>query len=212
MKTSQKIVIAAVIAMIALIPSVLVCESADAATNFDHGDIAVTKAFDDMSGGTVSVPVTNKTDAVLHVTVTIKDVSGKNTYSSSNFEIPANNTSDCALSWNFGSSGDKRINISVSDGTNTESFQRTISVSHSIWKDPITYIAIVVAVIIIAILIFVKMRATSDAKAKSMKGKKEEKIFTKMAEEKKNAKVTAPKTQNVTAEKKIYEGSKRGRK
>lgn len=212
MKGMNKIITAALVLTLALVPFIVLEDGSDAANAFDCNGMEVTKAFDDMSGGTIMVPVENKTDSAITVTVTVKDVSSSKVYAEGEFEIPANDKTECKFSWNFGSSGDHRIFISVTDGKETVSFERTIGVSHSIWKDPVTYIAIVVAIIVIAIMIFVKMRSTSDAKAKAMKGKKEEKIFTKMAEEKKGAKEESKPSTPVSLEKKTYDGSKRSRR
>lgn len=212
MRGMNKIITAALVLTLALVPFIALEDGSDAANAFDCNGMEVTKAFDDMSGGTIMVPVENKTDSAITVTVTVKDVSSSKVYAEGEFEIPANDKTECKFSWNFGSSGDHRISISVTDGKETVSFERTIGVSHSIWKDPVTYIAIVVAIIVIAIMIFVKMRSTSDAKAKAMKGKKEEKIFTKMAEEKKGAKEESKPSTPVSLEKKTYDGSKRSRR
>lgn len=212
MKNVNKIITLALVLTLALVPFIVLSDGSDAASDFSCGDMEVTKSFDDMSGGTIMIPVTDKTGKESTITITVKDVSSKKVYDEETFTIPASETVECKLSWNFGSSGDKRVSISVSNGNVTESFERTISVNHSIWKDPVTYIAIVVAIIIIAIMIFVKMRSNGDAKAKEMKGKKEEKIFTKMAEEKKGAKAESKPSAPVSLEKKTYDGSKRSRR
>lgn len=212
MRDINKIITMVMVLTLALVPFIVLDDGSDAASDFNCGEMKITKSFDDMSGGTIMVPVENKTNDLMTVTITVKDTSSKKLYAGDKFEITANGETECKLSWNFGSSGDKRISVSVSNGSETETFERTISVEHSIWKDPVTYIAIVVAIIIIAIMIFIKMRSNTDAKAKEMKGKKEEKIFTKMAEEKKNSKVESKPSNPVSLEKKTYDGSKRNRR
>lgn len=207
----NKIITMAFVLALALVPFIVLDEGSDAAY-YECDDMEITKAFDDMSGGTITVPI-HDAESDITVTITVKDTSTKKVYAEKEFDIPAEVRTDCQLSWNFGSSGDHRVSVTVTSGSDITTFERTISVSHSIWKDPITYIAIIVAIIVIAIMIFVKMRSTSDAKAKAMKGKKEEKIFTKMAEEKKNnAKAESKPSAPVSLEKKTYDGSKRNKR
>ena len=113
---------------------------------------------------------------------------------------------DVELSWKFSSSGTKYVDVLAYDAATDEPIENAllnensvqIEVSHSIWKNSVTYIVIALIVIIVIIVIVLYIRSTKKTKADTTMS---DKTFTKLHNEKVGKKSTA------TAQKKEYKSS-----
>ena len=147
----------------------------------------VTKTFNNLDGGTLTVTFQRmSTESVIEVKITSTD--GKSVYvDEKDVKIPAISGSDRefkkGFSFKLGGSGAVKI-IALENGVETGFINTTIEVEQSIWTNPLVWVAVVIAIIAIAILAFMRYRHVTDAKKDNPK----EKIFTKMAEEKKKKK------------------------
>ncbi len=171
----KKIAAIAFILMLTLIPISLCI--ADGCTDADTGYKYISKAegggFTDMSDGTVTLTFRSPGE----YTVRIIEGTDGHDYVNQKVTVEADKLVR-GFSFRIGSQGDHNLTIYVND---YKEANISVGVAHSIWKDPGVYIVIVIAVIAIIIIAFMKYRSVNDAKKDFPK----EKVFTKMAEEKK---------------------------
>jgi hypothetical protein len=215
MSKFNKILVLAIVLSLAIIPLAL-SDSSDAKVDFSQ-ETQVTQSFNDMSAGKITVYLQNDSDVAKIVTVTATNYEdGEQLAKAENVSIPAkdgdiNGTTECVLTFSFGSSGERYVIVTIDDGETVVEDSLNINVSHSIWKDSTTYIAIIVVIIIIGIAVFLKMRGLPGSK----KGNDtSEKTFTTMDEEKKARKSGKNKenTEIIPIEKQTYnKGSKQGK-
>ncbi|MFA6710697.1 MAG: hypothetical protein WCR24_05635 [Candidatus Methanomethylophilaceae archaeon] len=215
MSKFNKILVLAIVLSMAIVPLAL-SGSSDAKVDFSQ-ETQITQSFDDMNAGKITVYLQNDGDTAKTVTVTVVNYEdGKQLAIAENVSVPAksgdvNGTTDCVLSFSFGSSGERYVIVSVYDGDTVVTDSLNIEVSHSIWKDSTTYIVIIVVIIIIAIAIFLKMRGLPGSKKESDTS---EKTFTTMDDERKSKKNSRDKesVETTPVEKQIYnKNSKQGK-
>ena len=212
MSKFNKILVLAIVLSLAIIPLAL-SDSSDAKVDFSQ-ETQVTQSFNDMSAGKITVYLQNDSDTAKTVTVTVINYEdGKQLAIAENVSVPAksgdvNGTTNCVLSFSFGSSGERYVTVSIDDGNTVVTDSLNIEVSHSIWKDSTTYIAIIVVIIIIAIAVFLKMRGLPGSKKEDDTS---EKTFTAMDDKKKARKSGKNKESIETApvEKQTYDKNSR---
>ena len=187
---------------VAIVPFIAADDS-DAAVTRDGQ--CTTSGFTDYDKGTLTITLKNTDDTAVTVTVKVYEFGDHdNVLDDTTAEIPANSEgSEVKLSWGYGSSGTKYVDVYVydSDGNKISTACEdcvAIEVSHSIWKNSVTYIVIAIIIIAIIVAIILYIRSTKKTKADSTMA---DKTFTKMHNEKVARKSTA------TAEKKEYKSS-----
>lgn len=208
MSKSLKMLALAMVLAMALAPLAF-ADGSDAKLTFSQ-DAEVTGGFNDMSAGTVTVHLANKGEEPMKVTVVVWNYTRDDQLASEEAVVPAHTpgpegedpvpgTTECKLSFSFGSAGTKYVKIDVlgSDGEPIEGLSNdlTIEVAHSLWKDATTYVIIVVVVLAVGIALWLKLRGTPRAD-------KGAKTFTELEEERKARK--AGKKPAKVAEKKTY--------
>lgn len=205
----KKTITALLIVMLALIPLSLMAESSDA---YQYNSYEVTRGFSDIGDGEISVYITNGTSAPVTVNIKITSTDGSRTYATKEFTIPANVTREnvkesgnhATLSFSAGGSGHKQMNLYIDDSKVTVI---DINSEHSIWAEWTTYLVIIIAIIVVVVIVWMKVRSNSDKKAKEIGN---EKVFTKMEEERRAKRISSePAPEPKKAEKKTYQGSKR---
>ena len=204
----KKIVPALMIVMLALVPFALFAEDSEASAYYGY---EVTRGFTDVGDGSIAVYITNGTSSPDTVTIRVTSTDGEKEYDSVEFTIPANVTREnvkddgnhAVLSFSAGSAGHKQMNLYVDD---TKVAVIDIESEHSIWGDWTTYLVIIIAVIVVIVIVWMRMRAASDKKSKEIGN---EKVFTRMEEERKAKKAAAPAPEVKKAEKRTYQDSKR---
>ena len=197
MKSVYKAVAVAFVFALMLVPAVAITcgEASDATTVTINDTPQVTSSFSDNNAGTVKVIVNNKDTVAQTVTVKIlyyTDYIDKigSPLSDKTVEVAAGSSAEVYLTFSFTSRGDKDLTAVAYDSSGTELDHNNFSlnVSHSIWKDPVTYIVIVLVALVIIIIIALKIRSSGVGK----KGKKADPnapTFTQMEEEKQAKKV-----------------------
>lgn len=164
-------------------------------SNGDSGkyilDCKTTKGFDDLNDGTITITFQRYSDEK-ELNIKITSMDGASTYIDSTFKLPAKTADaekfDKSFSFRLGA-GDTVVKIAVYEGGVEEEYiTHSIHVERSVWKNPAIWVAIILAVIAVAILGFMRYRHVTDSKKSNSK----EKVFTKMAEEKKRQKQGLP--------------------
>ena len=206
MRTTGKIITIMTILALTMLPVVGIglSDGSDAQVSFD-GNPCVTGYFSDMNDGTVTVKLMNDSDEEVKVVIKIVNYNNEDdVYSTKEVTIPAkedeiNGTVDCSLSWRLSNSGTEYVKVIVTtDGADPICNTLEISVSHSIWKDPITYVVIVVIIIVIIIAVWLRLRSKDSLKKSKDPNAK---TFTQMHDEKNSSKAAK---NDVSAEKKNY--------
>lgn len=165
--------------------------------------------FTDNDAGTLKVTlINNATDAVEIKLMVYETGNHDNVYATKTVTVPGKDTDEgklaVDLSWKFGSSGTKYVDVWAYDSTDTlidnpllNESSVQIDVSHSIWKNSVTYVVIVVIAIIVIIVLVMYIRSTKKTKADTTMS---DRTFTKLHNEKVGKKAAA-------AEKKEYKSS-----
>jgi len=177
MRTYSKIIAIAFVLMMIAVPVLAIGSSSEGDVGVDSKNVNIHN-FDDFGGGSIEVPITGGTSGQEY-TVSVKNEAGDKEYDSTKVTAGTDGTATAKLSWNFGSSGDKTVCIYI-DGKLADGGVHIYS-SHSMWKDPVTYVAIVVVIILIIVAVYVKMRGLPGKK----KDKKKDKTFAQIEAERK---------------------------
>ena len=204
MRTIYKLFAVLAVLAIALIP-IVAAEESDATVK--RVGQCETSGFTDYDKGTLRITLNNDETTPVNVIVKVYDFADQSvTRADKVAELAANDNTVVSLSWGYGSSGVKQVDVyvyaydveseTIGDVLAQENCVE-IDVSHSIWKNSVTYIVIVVIIIVIIIAIILFIRSGKKTKADSTMA---DKTFTKMHREK-----TAKKS--ATAEKKEYTSS-----
>ena len=150
-----------------------IADDADAA-GVSFGDKEVTYGgFTDMDDGKLTVYVSNDGTAACKVKVVVKDYSSGNVEGSSTADVPAGAVNQAiSVSFGYGSDGYEYVKAYLYDVTSgTETLIGAcgpfeIEVEHSIWKDWVTYLVVVLIVIAIIIIAYFYIRGAPDRAAK----------------------------------------------
>ena len=157
--------------------------------------------FTDYDAGKIYVTLVNDSTTEMKVKLVAYETGDHDhVYASTDLlTVPGTGTDDGKLyvqmSWKFGSSGTKYVDVVAYDENdaaiddsllNESSIQ--IEVSHSIWKNSVTYIVIAVIIIIVIIVIILYIRSSKKTKADTTMA---DKTFTKMHNEKMGRKTAA---------------------
>ena len=204
MKTVYKLFAVLAVLAIALIPFAA-AEGSDATVK--RVGQCETSGFTDYDRGTLKITLNNDDTSAVSVIVKVYDFQDHSvTRADKVSELAANSDTTVSLSWGYGSDGVKQVDVYVyAYDTETQTIGDVlaqencveIDVSHSIWKNSVTYIVIVVIIIVAIIAIILFIRSGRKTKADTTMA---DKTFTKMHREK-----TAKKS--ATAEKKEYTSS-----
>lgn len=212
---NKKILIVVALAMAMVFPFAGVMDS-------DEGDSAPVSSslmiltsgmtsggFDNRTAGHLDVPIINNNakDAEVRVYVTYQN--GTDELASVTISAPGNGTVTVAsLSFMIGSSGDKYLTVhgesltadvefvTNSSGDPLNYANVSINVSHSIWSNWTTYIAIILIVVLVAVAFYIRGR-TIPKKERAM-------TFTEMEQQEKSRRSTraAPETRTTTERRK----------
>ena len=200
MKTIYKLFAVLAVLAIALVP-IIAAEDSDAAVK-RVGQCEVS-GFTDYDRGTLKITLNNDDVSAVNVKVRVYDFGDHDTIrAETDSELAANSDTTVSLSWGYGSSGTKYVDVYVYDSNDdtvvlAQENCVEIDVSHSIWKNSVTYIVIVVIIIIVVIAIILFIRSGKKTRADSTMA---DRTFTKMHRER-----TAKKS--ATAQKKEYTSS-----
>lgn len=156
----------------------------------------VTSNFSDNNSGTVKVVVKNNDTEAREVTVKIFyygdyiDKSGSS-LADKTVEIPAGESMDVYLTFSITSRGDKDLTAVAYDQEGNEYSHNNFSlnVEHSIWKNPITYVVIVLVALVIIVVIALKLRSSGVGRKGSKKADPSQPTFTQIEEERQAKKV-----------------------
>ena len=198
MKTSIKLL--AVIAVLALAIIPLVAVDGSDADVIRNGQWEAS-GFTDYDAGRIKVTLVNDSSTEMKVKLVACEVGNHdNVYDSTDLlTVPGTGTDGgklaVELSWKFGSSGTKYVDVIAYDENDTlidnpllNENNVEIEVTHSIWKNSVTYIVIAVIIIIVVIVIVMYIRSSKKTKADTTMA---DKTFTKMHNEKKGKKAAA---------------------
>ena len=204
MKTSIKLLTVIAVLALAVIPLVAVDGSdADVIRNGQWE----ASGFTDYDAGRIRVTLINdSTEAMEIKLVACETGDHDNVYDTKTVTVPGTDTDGgrlaVELSWKFGSSGTKYVDVIAFDPATDKEITKeqmasiqllnennvTIEVTHSIWKNSVTYIVIAVIIIIVVIVIIMYIRSSKKTKADTTMA---DKTFTKMHNEKMGRKTAA---------------------
>ena len=201
MKTSIKLLAVIAVLALAVIPLVAVDGSdADVKRNGQWE----ASGFTDYDAGRIKVTLVNDSSEAKDIKlVACEPGNHDNVYATKTVTVPGTGTDDgkiaVELSWKFGSSGTKYVDV-IAYNENDEPIGNPlldensvqIEVTHSIWKNSVTYIVIAVIVIIVVIVIIMYIRSAKKTKADTTMA---DRTFTKMHNEKKGKSAAAQKTE-----------------
>ena len=162
-----------------------------------------TSGFTDYDSGTLKITLNNDGGEAVKVIVKVYEFNNhSNTLAQKEAELTAGENTVVSLGWGYGSEGKKYVDVfvyDVNDETTPIAQENSveIDVTHSIWKNSVTYIVIVIIVIVVIIAIIMFIRSGKKTKSDTTMA---DKTFTKMHREKTAKKASA-------AEKKEYTSS-----
>lgn len=183
----DKVMFAITIVSICTMFMATVATDVEAAKDIRFGDTAISYGgFSDMDSGYVDVYVTNEDTANDYVVkVQAEDLKEHeddppDVRSSETATIPAGETVMITLRFGYDSSGLKYVNIAlyeVESGEGEESTETLldtygpleINVSHSIWKDWVTYVIVVVIIIAAVVVAYFYFRGAPERAARAEK-------------------------------------------
>ena len=185
MKNVYKLFAVLAVLAIALVP-VFAAEDSDAAVT-RKGQCEVS-GFTDNDSGTLKITLNNSDVSAVNVKVRVYDLGYKDTdhlRAETDAELTADSDTVVSLSWKYGSEGTNYVDVYVynAEDDNTPIAQENsveINVSHSIWKNALTYIVIVLVIIVIIVAIVLYIRSGKKTKADSTMA---DKTFTKLHRE-----------------------------
>ena len=207
MKTAYKLFAVLAVLAIALMPLIAAAEESDATVN--RVGQCQTSGFTDYDKGTLKITLSNDDSTDVDVKVRVYDfgyTDKDHLRAEKDATLEAAGNTVVSLSWGYGSSGTKQVDVYVYafDSESSEIGEILtkencveINVSHSIWKNSVTYIVIVLIIIVAIVAIILFIRSGKKTKADTTMA---DKTFTKMHRER-----TAKKT--ASAEKKEYTSS-----
>jgi hypothetical protein len=207
MKAYSKLLAIVAVLALAIIP-LLAVDGADATVNrqgqWDYS------GFTDNDSGRLKVTLVNDAPDAVEIKLMVYETGNHdNVYTTKTVTVPANteNNGELAveLSWKFGSSGTKYVDVWAYNTTDDTRINNPlldedsvkIDVSHSIWKNTVTYVVIVIIAIVVIIVLVMYIRSTKKTKSDTTMS---EKTFTNLHREKVGKKAA-------TAEKKEYKSS-----
>ena len=206
MKSANKILAVVAVLALAIIP-VLAMDDSDATVIRDGQWTA--SGFTDYDAGRIRTALVNDSTAETEIKLMVYETGNHDRVLATNtYTVPGNNTDggrcDVELSWKYDSSGTKYVDVLAYDKNDVlinnsllNESNVEIEVTHSIWKNSVTYIVIVVIIIIVVIVIIMYIRSAKKTKADTTMA---DKTFTKLHNEKVGKKSAA-------AEKKEYKSS-----
>ena len=200
MKTIYKLFAVLAILAIALVP-LIAADDSDATVK--RVGQCETSGFTDYDSGTLKITLNNDGGEAVKVIVKVYEFNNhSNTLAQKEAELTAGENTVVSLGWGYGSEGKKYVDVfvyDVNDETTPIAQENSveIDVTHSIWKNSVTYIVIVIIVIVAIVAIILFIRSGKKTKSDTTMA---DRTFTKMHKEK-----TAKKT--ATAEKKEYTSS-----
>ncbi len=207
MKAYSKLLAVMAVLALAVIPLLAVDSSDATVTRQGQWDYS---GFTDNDAGTLKVTLVNDSAAATEIKLMVYETGNHdNVYTTKTVTVPANteNNGELAveLSWKFGSSGTKYVDVWAYNTTDDTRIDNPlldedsvkIDVSHSIWKNTVTYVVIVIIAIVVIIVLVMYIRSTKKTKSDTTMS---EKTFTNLHREKVGKKAA-------TAEKKEYKSS-----
>lgn len=205
MRFTNKLIAVIAILALALVP-VLMFDGSDA--DVIREGQAKASGFTDNDSGTLTYVLKNTEATTVDVTLKVTEFGNADiVYTEKTVTMPAVTDNDgiqtVELSWKYGSDGLHYVDVTVydKDGNKIDAASENaieISVSHSIWKNVMTYIVIAIIVIVVIVVIVLYIRTTKKTKADTTMA---DKTFTKMHNEK------VAKKSSATAEKREYKSS-----
>ena len=162
-----------------------------------------TSGFTDYDSGTLKITLNNDGGEAVKVIVKVYEFNNhSNTLAQKEAELTAGENTVVSLGWGYGSEGKKYVDVfvyDVNDETTPIAQENSveIDVTHSIWKNSVTYIVIVIIVIVVIVAIILFIRSGKKTKSDTTMA---DRTFTKMHNEKVAKKSGA-------AEKKEYKSS-----
>ena len=205
MKNINKLFAVIAILALALLPVIAIDGSDAAVTKVGQ---ATASGFTDNDSGTITYVLKNTESTSVDVTVKVTVFNNPDEiYTEQTVTIPAvtdnEGIANVALSFKIGNSGTTYVDVLVfdADGNKIDAACENaveISVSHSIWKNTMTYIVIAIIVIVVIIVLVIYIRSTKKTKADTTMA---DRTFTKMHNEK------VAKKSSAAAERKEYKSS-----
>jgi nitric oxide reductase large subunit len=207
MKAYSKLLAVMAVLALAVIPLLAVDSSDATVTRQGQWDYS---GFTDNDSGRLKVTLVNDAPDAVEIKLMVYETGNHdNVYTTKTVTVPGNGTDEgklaVELSWKFGSSGTKYVDVWAYNAADDSKIDNPllnednvkIEVSHSIWKNSVTYIVIAIIVIIVIIVLVMYIRSTKKTKADTTMT---DKTFTKLHNEKVGKKTAA-------AEKKEYKSS-----
>lgn len=204
MRTSIKLLTVMAVLALAVVP-LLAAEDSDADV-IRQGQWQ-SSGFTDNDAGKIYVTLyNNSTEAMEIKLVACETGDHDNVYATKTVTVPGTGTDDgklaVELSWKYGSSGTKYVDVIAFDPATDKEITKDdmasiqllnensvqIDVSHSIWKNAVTYIVIVVIAIVVIVVIIMYIRSTKKTKSDTTMS---DRTFTKMHNEKMGRKSAA---------------------
>lgn len=202
MKAASKLLAIVAVLALAVIP-ILAVEGSDASISTD-----VTRqgqwdysGFTDYDSGRIKVTLANTSTVDYEIKLMVYETGNHDrVYATKTVTVPGTGTNDgkvdVEISWKFSSSGTEYVDVLAYDAATDEPINNAllnensvqIEVSHSIWKNSVTYIVIALIVIIVIIVIVLYIRSSKKTKADTTMS---DRTFTKLHNEKVSKKSSA---------------------
>lgn len=200
MRSVYKVLAVLAILAVALVP-LIAADDSDATVK--RVGQCETSGFTDYDSGTLRITLNNDGGEAVNVIVKVYELNKTtNPLAQKEAELAAGQDTVVSLGWGYGSEGKKYVDVYVYDASDesvvlAQENSVEIDVTHSIWKNSVTYIVIVIIVIVVIIAIIMFIRSGKKTKSDTTMA---DKTFTKMHMEKTAKKASA-------AEKKEYTSS-----
>ncbi len=150
-------------------------------------NVEITKGFNDLDGGTITVTFQEQEDGEHTLNVQVKSANRTNIITEKDVVLPKK-TDDGKYKESFSfkvGDGETVYVVAYENGQNTGEITITIPVEKTIWTNPLVWIVIVIVIIALVVFGIMRYRHVVDKKKNNSK----EKIFTKMEEERKQKKL-----------------------
>lgn len=185
MKNVYKLFAILAILSIALVP-LFVAEESDATVT--RKGQCETSGFTDNDRGTLRITLNNSDVSAVNVKVRVYEfgyTDDDHRLAETDAELAGDSDTTVSLSWGYGSSGTRYVDVYVYDPDNLDNPLAKencveIDVTHSIWKNTLTYVVIVIVVIVIIVAIVLYIRSGKKTKADSTMS---DRTFTKLHRE-----------------------------
>ena len=198
MKTSIKLFAVMAVLALAVVPLLAVDDTDAAVKRQDQWQYS---GFTDNDAGKIYVTLANDSTTEYKVKLVAYETGNHDHIYAQTalLTVPGTGTDDgklyVELSWKFDSSGTKYVDVLAYDENDApigdallNENSIAIEVTHSIWKNAVTYIVIVVIVIIVIVIVVMYIRSTKKTKADTTMS---DRTFTKMHHEKMGRKSAA---------------------